>query len=317
MHRLDGRWIWDSWYVHHDGLHHAFYLQADSDLPEPDMRHFRVSVGHATSPDLRTWQVLPDALAPSEQPRWDDQATWTGSIVRGPDGRWVMFYTGASRAEDGLVQRIGAAQSEDLITWTRLETPVLEADPRWYERLDSGMWQDEAWRDPFVVADPGGDGWHMLITARSKEGERFDRGVIGHARSKDLLTWEVLPPLTRPGGFGQLEVPQVAVVGDQPVLLFSCHASELPPDRRPGVDGRGVWSVAGESLLGPFDVSRAGLFDHSSLYAARLVEDPAHGWHLMGFRNYESGRFVGELADPIPVELEDGQLVRREASRLR
>lgn len=116
----------------------------------------------------------------------------------------------------------------------------------------------------------------------------------GHARSSDLLTWEVLPPLTDPGGFGQLEVPQAAVVGDRPVLLSSCHATELPPERRPGVEGRGIWSVAGESLLGPFDVSRAGLFDHSSLYAARLVEDPVSGCDVvLGRGGRTPGGFCG------------------------
>jgi beta-fructofuranosidase len=51
----------------------------------------------------------------------------------------------------------------------------------------------------------------MLLTAR---------GVIGHARSTDLLNWEVRPPVTQPAGFGHLEVPQVAVVDRQSLLLF-------------------------------------------------------------------------------------------------
>ena len=48
--------------------------------------------------------------------------------------------------------------------------PLLEADPRWYEKYDGTAWFDEAWRDPWVFADPGGDGWHMLITARAGGG---------------------------------------------------------------------------------------------------------------------------------------------------
>jgi beta-fructofuranosidase len=34
----------------------------------------------------------------------------------------------------------------------------------------------------------------MLITARANHGPDDDHGVIGHARSQDLLTWEVQPP---------------------------------------------------------------------------------------------------------------------------
>jgi len=60
----------------------------------------------------------------------------------------------------------------------------------------------------------------MLLTARAGRGRDDDRGVIGDARSADLLTWQVEPPLSRPGsGFGQLEVPQVELVDGRPVLI--------------------------------------------------------------------------------------------------
>ena len=45
-----------------------------------------------------------------------------------------------------------------------------------------------------------------------------DRGVIGHARSDDLITWAVQPPLIRSAAAAsdQLEVPQVEVVDGRP-----------------------------------------------------------------------------------------------------
>jgi hypothetical protein len=48
---------------------------------------------------------------------------------------WYLFYTGASKAEHGLVQRIGLATSPDLFAWQHAGE-VLVADPRWYETLD-------------------------------------------------------------------------------------------------------------------------------------------------------------------------------------
>lgn len=301
MLRLEDRWVWDSWLADDGERYHLFFLQAPRSPSNPDGRHFRVSVGHAVSADLRSWQELPTALRPAVGPRWDDYTTWTGSIIRAPDGHWLMFYTGTSRDEDGLVQRIGAAESVDLLTWQRLDTPPLEADSRWYERLDSRAWPDEAWRDPYVFADPDGDGWHMLITARSNHGPADRRGVIGHARSADLLAWEVQPPLTEPGSFGHLEVPQVVEVDGQALLVFSCHAAQMPADRRDGVGSRGIWSVPGPSLLGPFDTATASVFDHPSLYAGRLIRDRAGRWNLLGFRYDEGGTFVGDIADPIRV----------------
>jgi len=67
------------------------------------------------------------------------------------------------------------------------------------EVLD-GHWYDEAFRDPWVFAHPDGDGWHMLITARANHGDVVDRGVVEHAWSADLESWELREPLSWPGG---------------------------------------------------------------------------------------------------------------------
>ncbi|WP_392544315.1 glycosyl hydrolase family 32 [Oryzobacter telluris] len=303
MLELADRWIWDSWYVRDGDTHHAFFLTARRDLPHPDDRHLNVSVGHATSTDLRSWTVLPTALSPSATPAFDDLATWTGSVLR-HDDLWWMFYTGASRATKGLVQTVGIATSPDLTTWTRVpQSPVSQADPQWYELLDREVWHDQAWRDPWVLHHDGE--FHMLVTARVPDGPTRQRGVIGHCTSPDLMTWTAGPPLTLPGaGFGQMEVPQVAVVDGVPVLLFCCGTEELDP-AGPHERG-GMFSVAGDGLLGPFDASAARRFPHESLYAARLVEHEG-SWWLLGFRGTEDGRFVGALTDPIQVTARPGE----------
>ncbi|WP_129337855.1 glycosyl hydrolase family 32 [Cellulomonas endophytica] len=310
MLRLADHWVWDSWTAFDGTHHHLFFLRASRALQDPDRRHLRASVGHARSTDLRSWELLPDALVPADPDAWDDQATWTGSVVRADDGSWRMFYTGVSRADRGLVQRVGVARSDDLVTWHRDPGPVTAADPRLYETLDQGDWFDEAWRDPWVLRDPDGDGWHMLVTARVRTGDPAGRSVVGHAVSADLERWEVRPPLTAPAGFGQVEVPQVAVVDGLPVLVFSCWPTHLAEARRRDWRQGGVWVARGEGLLGPWDMAAARPFAHPSLYAARLVEDPVTGgWALLGFRDTEDGRFVGEIADPVPV-VRDGDTLR-------
>jgi beta-fructofuranosidase len=294
MLRLPDHWVWDSWYSRDDeGAWHVFFLRASRALLDPERRHHRATIGHAVSSDLRSWQLLPDALVAADAPAWDDLATWTGSTVRGPDGRWYLFYTGVSRAEKGLVQRIGLAVSDDLISWHRHGTaPLVEADPTWYELLDPAAWYEQAWRDPWVFPDPAGSGWHMLVTARANHGPAAGRGVIGHATSPDLLRWTVRAPLSAPAGLGHLEVPQVAVVDGQPLLLFCTNTGE--PDHR-------IRVVPGQSVTGRWDVSTAQPFRDPHVYAPRLVPDDHGGWGIVGFLDRVDGAFVGALTDPMPV----------------
>jgi len=199
MFSLPDSWVWDFWLADDGERHHLFFLYASRALKDPEARHYRASIGHAVSTDLTDWTRVEDALVRSDAPAFDDLATWTGSIVRGDDGLWRMFYTGSTLAPDGLknIQSIGVATSEDLYGWTKsAANPILTADPRWYETL-SPDWHDEAFRDPWVFRDPTGEGWHMLITARAKTGDPFSRGVVGHATSTDLDRW-VLQPARRP-----------------------------------------------------------------------------------------------------------------------
>lgn len=312
MLRLPHHWVWDSW-VADDGEHyHLFFLKADRNEAGTSSRHTRAVVGHATSTDLTSWSEQPDALNPCAG-GWDDLAIWTGSVVRDDDGRWRMFYTAISRGGGLKDQRLGQAVSDDLVTWERLgRAPVAPVDRRWYKTGADDVPISETWRDPLVMRDLDGAGWHMLVTARGLGAERNDDGVIAHARSRDLTSWEVCPPLSEPGaGFGQLEVIQVKQVDGQWVLVFTCHPDEQTDERRSRFGDFCTWSVPGHSPLGPWDVARARPFTAApSLFAAPLVQRRDGSWCFIGFLNRESeGIDALEIVDPIPVRAEDGFLV--------
>ncbi|MBL0885700.1 family 43 glycosylhydrolase [Myceligenerans indicum] len=315
MFALPEAWVWDFWFADDGERHHMFFLYASRALHDPDARHYRASIGHAVSEDLVHWTRVTDALVRADAPAFDDLATWTGSVVRHPDGTWFLFYTGSTLTAAGNVQRIGYATSSDLMTWHRSpDNPVLEADPRWYETLADGQWHDEAFRDPWVFRDPDGDGWHMLVTARGRTGPADDRGVVGHAWSPDLRSWELRPPLTEPGqGFGQLEVMQVENVDGVPVLLFSCLAQDMAQERSRTTTG-GVWAAPAASALGPFDVGAARQLTDSSRYSGRLVRRRDGQWVLLAFdHDGPGGEFVGTIGDPIPVATSDGLLTAEAA----
>jgi beta-fructofuranosidase len=223
-----------------------------------------------------------------------------------------LFYTGATLAPSGVNrQSVCHATSADLVTWHKSpDNPILAPDPRWYEALGSGDWHDEAFRDPWVFADPDGAGWHMLVTARASGGPRLGRGVVGHATSTDLRRWRLAEPLSEPrgDGFGQLEVMQTEVVDGRAVLVFSCLGKHATPPRRSPRGG--TWAVNAASVIGPFDVSKAYPLTSDDLYVGRLLRRREDGqWLLFAFRNKgPSGAFVGGVTDPMPVRWQDGRL---------
>lgn len=304
------RWLWDFWHVQEGDTHHLFYLQAARSLGDPELRHRNATVGHATSTDLIDWTEHGTVLQPGRAGAIDETATWTGSIVRGDDGLWRMFYTGSvfpNPATTTNVEGITVAVSDDLHTWRKDTSLRLHADSAWYERLGDSEWPEEAWRDPWVQPSATG-GWDMLVTARSHTGELMERGVVGLAHSLDLHRWTIAAPLTSPGhGFAQLEVLQTVEVHGHRFLLFSTHERTISAHRRAAGQGTGVWAA-------PIDdrdirLDSAYMLTDAALYSGRIVErdgDPV----LLAFRNEgEDGVFLGGIVDPIPVKLEGDRIV--------
>jgi len=305
-------WIWDSWIVDDGQRYHLFYLRAPRALQDPGRRHAAATIGHASSTDLTDWTEHGIALQP-DPAGWDDLALWTGSVVRGDDGRWRMFYTAISNRGHVLRdQRIGVAESDDLHTWRRPRcTPAVVADPRWYKTLPEDPTASETWRDPFVFRDPAGDGWRMLITARAAGAAPNDDGVLAEARSHNLIDWEVGPPICEPGaGFGQLEVPQIRILDGQSVLVFTCHPQEQTAEHIAEYGEFCTWVVPGSAPAGPWEIAAARPFTaEPDLFAAPLVQRRDGGWAFVGFRNTEPrGELNFHIIDPIPVRWDSGEL---------
>lgn len=301
---LDTHWVWDFWLADDGELFHMYYLHAPRSLGDPELRHRNARVGHATSADLVDWNDLGPVLDAGGPGEFDETATWTGSVLKGPDGVWRMFYTGSRfLAADSTanIESVGVAKSADLHTWVKQPGSIARADGRWYETLGDSDWPEEAWRDPWVFAADDGSGWHMLVTARANTGDERDRGVIAHATSPDLEHWTAQPPLSAPGsGFTHLEVPQVATIDGKHVLLFSCDGAALAGIRSGDVGG--IWALEIDSPTGPYEPGRAVLLADEALYSGRAIRDRSGAWMLLAFENSGGqGDFVGSLSDPIPL----------------
>jgi beta-fructofuranosidase len=315
---LEDKWIWDFWLVR-DGHHwHAYFLQADKTLGDPELRHRNVTIGHAISRDLVNWDHLGTCFGPSAGPAWDDWTTWTGSVLQGPDKVWHLFYTGTCHDDSGMQQRIGHATSTDMHSWQRVGSGLaLDVTGPLYEPYTRGSWHDGAFRDPWVIPNPSGGGWLMYFTARVPDiAEANAGGAIGFATSEDLNRWTLQPPVYRGGMFGQLEVPQVIEIGGRWYCLFCTAAEHWSKAYRafnPQPPVTGTHYLIADHALGPWTLPEGDFFDGATpcrRYAGRLARTD-QGFVFMGFvHTTPESPFLGEVCDPIPVSIaSDGRLI--------
>jgi len=235
--------------LYHDGLYHLFHLV----LPNHDF------IAHAVSTNGIDWRRVNNALFIGDPGSWDDLMLWTMAVSPDPHqpGRWRMFYTGLSRREQGNIQRLGLAVSDDLYHWHK--RPVnwedergpadppkvqqarelsrgqssscrhamldpeshlpLEASPEYYEsRLDEGRcWV--SFRDPYYYRE-GDRGW-LIMAARMKEGPVVRRGCVGVMEEVAPEKFEARPSLHHPGLYDDIEVPNLLKLDDEYYLIGS------------------------------------------------------------------------------------------------
>ena len=155
----------------------------------------------------------------------------------------------------------------------------------------------------------------MVYCARSCEGPLDERGVIGRARSTDLVHREALPPLTEAGEFGQLEVPQLICLAERWYLVFCTADHSVQRLRRTGADGAwyGTHYLMADTLDGPFrliDDEPLAADRRGSSYGGRIELDRCGRPVFLAWTRLDGdGHFAGELADPIPLQVApDGRL---------
>jgi beta-fructofuranosidase len=154
----------------------------------------------------------------------------------------------------------------------------------------------------------------MYVCARVDAGPEDGRGVIGQLTSPDLETWTVRPPVSIPGDFRQLEVPQVVPCGSRIAMLFCSNDGDHSTSRL----GRGVAREYGthvlyaDSLDGPFLLEDDAFLSGDngpSMYAGRAIEHAGRWWFLAWDRLDAAGGFVGALSNPFPLDVVDDSLV--------
>ena len=101
----------------------------------------------------------------------------------------------------------------------------------------------------------------MLVTARAGAGPADARGVIGPAWSDDLGNWAAGPPLSAPGEFRHLEVPQRVWLGGAWRILVGADDHGVARRGREGfVAECGTHYLSAAERQGPYALDRDDFF---------------------------------------------------------
>jgi beta-fructofuranosidase len=290
--RLDRHHLGDAWFCADGDRFHCFFLVCPDTVP----RHTAWDIGHASSTDLRRWTHHGIVLRRGAGDAWDGACLATGSVLR-HGGRLWMAYSGNWF---GPRPAVGMAWSADLRQWEKIPTnPVTAIDERLYTAASRGRRPIPHWRDPFLFAVDGVV-HHLVCATAAAGGGRA--GTVGGARSRDLVTWELLPPLDVEPFAEELECPQVVTAAGRHYLVFSTPAGLLLSDPAGVSEEPGnMYAMIGDSPLGPFRVA-----DPTPILPADMRDRPYAGRIVaVGDRHYLLGtvwRDAGDsICDPIPV----------------
>ncbi len=290
----------DSWYFV-DGDHvHCFFLVC----PDTTPHHWRWSIGHATSENLRDWSYHGIVLESGPADGWDGICLATGSLILW-EGRFWMAYTGNWF---GPQPAVGLAVSTDLYRWRKIDNnPITKIDESQYTATSRGQRRIPHWRDPFLLDLDGTI--HQLVCATARNDDA-PAGAIGVAASRNMVEWEYRPPLEVEPFAEEMECPQIVSTAGRHYLIFSTPAGLLLSDGEAAAGSQpqtlqsngNLYCQVGESPLGPFRVASGNPIlppgDEDRPYACRVVRFRS-AWYLLGTVWSESG---DRISDPIPIE---------------
>ena len=197
---------------------HLFYQAYP---PEDPRQHW----GHAVSEDLIHWRDLPYAIYPDPE-----ECCFSGATLV-EDDRVIAMYHGTQ-----VGNMVAVSSDPLLLNWEKvtgqpvIPTPEQTGSPQPYTVFDPCIWKrDGVYYSLSAGTVPDGPG-----------GKRVAADFV--FRSKDLLVWEYLHPLTEDDRFTLVgddgACPYFWPIGDRHMLLFFSHMS------------------GGQYLLGDYDVER-------------------------------------------------------------
>ena len=303
-----GHHLGDAWFhvqrIGGDDLVHCFYLRC----PEHVARHTAWEVAHATSWDLRSWELRGRVLPA----RRDGRCLATGSVLALPGGGHLVAWT---IGWDDVRPSVAIARTDDLGRWdpsVAAEVPAPEVGTVAFRDPILGARPVTHWRDPHLALDHRGEPLALVCAGARVAVLRPSTSGIGWTHDGFLDA----EPFT-----SELECPQVREVDGRWFLLASTWSPLLADEARAaapdGVYG-GTWALVATSPTGPFRLASPGPIlppdgPGPIPYACQLVAfGGAH--HLLGTlwrRTADPGSEPDAICDPVEVVRDGDALVAR------
>ena len=270
--------IGDITVILHEGMYHLFHLI----IPNHDY------IAHAVSADGISWKRVNNALFVGHPGQWDDDMLWTMHVVE-TKGKFEMYYTGLQRKDRGVVSRIGLAESDNLVDWTKSNKDIFPIEPKgqYYETSTTNPRTWLSFRDPFKFEYQ--DEVYLLVATRKIDGPVSRRGCVGLVKITDDIV-ELMPPVLCPMVYDDIECPCVFVLNGWFYILGSI---------REDIKVR-YWFA--KEFLGEYHSFHSDVLLPQGNYAARTVHD---GSHLLLYNFfYTYGKIDTHRVLPPPKELD-------------
>lgn len=300
FYRPKNAWFGDAIPFYDKGIFYIYYLY--------DERKTTFTADHTSwhlvsTRDFVHWKEEGEVL-PAGSEKDIDQACYTGSVIKGNDGVYHLFYTGQNplnqdyELEGKPQQYILHAVSTDLINWEKHYETAFPAQKDKFEPHD--------WRDPFVFYQEETGEYYMLLAARL-QGKSFRRsGCVAICRSKDLWNWQPGEIFFSPGMYYTHECPDMFREGKWWYLLYSTFTTCFATHYRKAKSFQGPWEFPHDDVL-----------DARGLYAIKTAFDGKYrygfGWIPTRHENCDQNylEWGGTLAVHEIYQLENGDLAEK------
>jgi predicted GH43/DUF377 family glycosyl hydrolase len=191
----------------------------------------QAGISYAESLDGVVWQTRMEAS--TRQPQlvlsptpggWDSGGVETPAVVKAPDGKYLLYYSGVLPPAGSHKWAIGMASSIDGITWTKVGTaPILQGRGGWEGPYTTGSVTVGGVAEPSVVYDPVQKLYKMWYSGTGVQNDMM-AFRIGYAISSDGRNWSAQPsPVLNVSSLGKwddLVVSHVNVAYDSPSSTY-------------------------------------------------------------------------------------------------